>query len=137
MWMEVEEEEGDDNDDEDSFLFKSSVVKKNNKKTGEWNQVKMLNSVPVFFFFFFFFYGGAPPGDLLGPSISGLDSLVQMPFGCGEQNMINFAPNVYVLQYLEASRQQGEQRETVDRATEFMMAGNHNNHNTRLFFSDC
>ncbi|KAF5892202.1 antigen like protein, partial [Clarias magur] len=39
-------------------------------------------------------------GDILGPSISGLDSLIQMPYGCGEQNMINFAPNVYVLQYL-------------------------------------
>ncbi|XP_043962934.1 CD109 antigen isoform X2 [Gambusia affinis] len=39
-------------------------------------------------------------GDLLGPSISGLDSLVQMPYGCGEQNMIHFAPNVYVLRYL-------------------------------------
>lgn len=41
--------------------------------------------------------------------------------------MINFAPNVYVLQYLEASGQQGAQQETVERATEFMMAGNHNN----------
>lgn len=66
----------------------------------------------------------------MGPSISGLDSLVQMPYGCGEQNMINFAPNVYVLHYLEASSQQGAQQETVDRATEFMMAGNHNTLNT-------
>uniref|UniRef100_A0A3B5R9A9 Alpha-macroglobulin-like TED domain-containing protein n=1 Tax=Xiphophorus maculatus TaxID=8083 RepID=A0A3B5R9A9_XIPMA len=41
-------------------------------------------------------------GDLLGPSISGLDSLVQMPYGCGEQNMIHFAPNIYVLRYLSA-----------------------------------
>lgn len=80
--------------------------------------------------FFLLPLGGAPPGDLLGPSISGLDSLVQMPHGCGEQNMINFAPNVYVLQYLEASRQMGEQWETVERATEFMMAGNHNKRNT-------
>lgn len=39
-------------------------------------------------------------GDILGPSISGLDSLIQMPYGCGEQNMIHFAPNVYILQYL-------------------------------------
>ncbi|XP_048841043.1 CD109 antigen isoform X2 [Brienomyrus brachyistius] len=39
-------------------------------------------------------------GDILGPSISGLDSLLQMPSGCGEQNMINFAPSIYVLQYL-------------------------------------
>uniref|UniRef100_G1KD46 CD109 molecule n=1 Tax=Anolis carolinensis TaxID=28377 RepID=G1KD46_ANOCA len=39
-------------------------------------------------------------GDMLGPSINGLDSLIKMPYGCGEQNMINFAPNIYVLDYL-------------------------------------
>uniref|UniRef100_A0A7N6BLX1 CD109 molecule n=1 Tax=Anabas testudineus TaxID=64144 RepID=A0A7N6BLX1_ANATE len=44
-------------------------------------------------------------GDLLGPSISGLDSLIQMPYGCGEQNMINFAPSIYILQYLRATKQ--------------------------------
>ncbi|XP_063297810.1 CD109 antigen-like [Pelobates fuscus] len=44
-------------------------------------------------------------GDVLGPSIDGLESLIQMPYGCGEQNMINFAPNIYVLQYLTATKQ--------------------------------
>ncbi|KAF2975324.1 hypothetical protein EK904_013832 [Melospiza melodia maxima] len=44
-------------------------------------------------------------GDLLGPSINGLSSLIKMPYGCGEQNMINFAPNVYILQYLTKTRQ--------------------------------
>ncbi|XP_053316327.1 CD109 antigen-like [Spea bombifrons] len=44
-------------------------------------------------------------GDLLGPSIESLESLIQMPYGCGEQNMINFAPNIYVLQYLMATKQ--------------------------------
>uniref|UniRef100_A0A8C6Y3Q5 CD109 antigen n=1 Tax=Naja naja TaxID=35670 RepID=A0A8C6Y3Q5_NAJNA len=39
-------------------------------------------------------------GDKLGSSISGLESLVKMPYGCGEQNMINFAPNIYILDYL-------------------------------------
>uniref|UniRef100_A0A8C4QQE4 Uncharacterized protein n=1 Tax=Eptatretus burgeri TaxID=7764 RepID=A0A8C4QQE4_EPTBU len=42
-------------------------------------------------------------GDIMGPSIEGLQHLVQMPYGCGEQNMVKFAPNVYVLQYLEAT----------------------------------
>uniref|UniRef100_A0A3Q1G7R8 CD109 molecule n=1 Tax=Acanthochromis polyacanthus TaxID=80966 RepID=A0A3Q1G7R8_9TELE len=60
-------------------------------------------------------------GDLLGPSISGLESLIRMPYGCGEQNMINFAPNIYVLQYLNATGQ--ADRNTVNRATEFMMKG--------------
>ncbi|XP_072266287.1 CD109 antigen-like [Pyxicephalus adspersus] len=43
-------------------------------------------------------------GDLLVPSINGLQSLIQMPYGCGEQNMINFAPNIYILQYLFATQ---------------------------------
>ncbi|XP_018096068.1 CD109 antigen isoform X1 [Xenopus laevis] len=44
-------------------------------------------------------------GDFLGPSIKGLESLIRMPYGCGEQNMINFAPNIYVLQYLITTSQ--------------------------------
>ncbi|XP_070782389.1 CD109 antigen [Enoplosus armatus] len=60
-------------------------------------------------------------GDILGPSISGLDSLIQMPYGCGEQNMINFAPNIYVLQYLSATGQADQ--DATDRATAYMMRG--------------
>lgn len=44
-------------------------------------------------------------GDLLGPSINGLDKLITMPYGCGEQNMIVFAPNTYILLYLIATNQ--------------------------------
>jgi len=36
----------------------------------------------------------------MGPSIKGLERLVRVPFGCGEQNMIGMAPNVYVMSYL-------------------------------------
>ncbi|KAI1895828.1 hypothetical protein AGOR_G00110780 [Albula goreensis] len=39
-------------------------------------------------------------GNILGPSIAGLEVLIKLPYGCGEQNMINFAPNIYILQYL-------------------------------------
>ena len=35
-----------------------------------------------------------------------LGSLIRLPSGCGEQNMVNFAPNVYILQYLNATNQQ-------------------------------
>jgi len=38
----------------------------------------------------------------MGPTISGLSNLIQMPYGCGEQNMITFVPNIFVIQYLEA-----------------------------------
>ena len=42
-------------------------------------------------------------GDIMGPSLSGLDMLIQMPFGCGEQNMITLAPNVAAVKYLVAA----------------------------------
>lgn len=37
----------------------------------------------------------------MGPSISGVTNLLRMPHGCGEQNMITFVPNVFVVKYLE------------------------------------
>ncbi|KAL6033345.1 hypothetical protein STEG23_009987, partial [Scotinomys teguina] len=40
-------------------------------------------------------------GDIMGTALQHLDGLVQMPSGCGEQNMVMFAPIIYVLQYLE------------------------------------
>lgn len=60
-------------------------------------------------------------GDILALSISNLDSLVQMPLGCGEQNMIHFAPSVYVLQYLDKSAQ--DNKETRSRALGYMKEG--------------
>ncbi|KAK7492650.1 hypothetical protein BaRGS_00016129, partial [Batillaria attramentaria] len=44
-------------------------------------------------------------GDLMGPSVSGLDKLLRMPTGCGEQNMIGMAPDVFVASYLSATNQ--------------------------------
>ena len=41
----------------------------------------------------------------MGPSLSGIDSLLKMPYGCGEQNMLNFAPNIFIMQYLKATGQ--------------------------------
>ena len=41
----------------------------------------------------------------MGTSIQGLGSLLRMPYGCGEQNMINFAPAIYILDYLTATNQ--------------------------------
>ena len=43
-------------------------------------------------------------GSYLSQTIEGLEGLLQMPFGCGEQNMILFAPNVFVARYLEENR---------------------------------
>ncbi|XP_008633113.1 PREDICTED: alpha-2-macroglobulin-like protein 1 [Corvus brachyrhynchos] len=60
-------------------------------------------------------------GDLMGMALQNLGHLVQMPHGCGEQNMVLFAPVVYVLQYLEKTRQLSP--EIKDRATGFLRSG--------------
>lgn len=48
-----------------------------------------------------------PPGagDILGNALQNVDSLLAMPYGCGEQNMVRFAPNIYIQQYLEKTGQ--------------------------------
>lgn len=47
-------------------------------------------------------------GDIMGPSMEGIENLLQVPYGCGEQNMIGLAPNVYVLDYLKATSAEGD-----------------------------
>ena len=47
----------------------------------------------------------AVTSSFLTQTIDGLDALLQMPFGCGEQNMIVFAPDVYITKYLRDSGQ--------------------------------
>ncbi|XP_033109473.1 fibrillin-1-like isoform X4 [Anneissia japonica] len=44
-------------------------------------------------------------GDMMGKTLANLDKLLQMPTGCGEQNMLGFVPNIYVLQYLSETNQ--------------------------------
>ncbi|XP_073531669.1 CD109 antigen-like [Phyllobates terribilis] len=63
-------------------------------------------------------------GDVLGPSINGLESLIMMPYGCGEQNMINFAPNIFILLYLTTTNQL--KQDTRNRAIEYMERGYQN-----------
>ncbi|KAK3608165.1 hypothetical protein CHS0354_034124 [Potamilus streckersoni] len=44
-------------------------------------------------------------GDIMGPTLSNLKDLLKMPYGCGEQNMASWSPNIYVLQYLTNTNQ--------------------------------
>ncbi|XP_058245373.1 alpha-2-macroglobulin-like protein 1 [Hemibagrus wyckioides] len=44
-------------------------------------------------------------GDLMGRALQNLASLLAMPYGCGEQNMLRFTPNIFILQYLESTSQ--------------------------------
>lgn len=57
----------------------------------------------------------------MGPSISGLDSLLKMPYGCGEQNMLNFAPNIFVQKYLTITNNLTPDLEK--KAREYMIKG--------------
>lgn len=43
-------------------------------------------------------------GDIMGPGLSNVDDLLRIPYGCGEQNMINLVPNIVIMKYLESSR---------------------------------
>ncbi|KAF5913730.1 hypothetical protein HPG69_017506 [Diceros bicornis minor] len=56
------------------------------------------------------------PGDVMGPTLNHLNSLLRLPFGCGEQNVIHFAPNVFVLKYLQKTQQLSPEveKETTD-----------------------
>lgn len=44
-------------------------------------------------------------GDIMGPTVNNLDKLLRMPYGCGEQNMVNFVPNIVVADYLNTTGQ--------------------------------
>ncbi|XP_039543528.1 alpha-2-macroglobulin-like protein 1 [Pimephales promelas] len=60
-------------------------------------------------------------GDIMGRALKNLDGLLQMPSGCGEQNMIMLAPNIYILLYLKVTGQlTAAIRET---ATGFLQSG--------------
>ncbi|OXB53663.1 hypothetical protein ASZ78_013716 [Callipepla squamata] len=48
-------------------------------------------------------------GDTMGAAMQNLHQLLEMPFGCGEQNMVLFAPNIYVLDYLNKTGQLSEE----------------------------
>uniref|UniRef100_A0A7I4XSE1 TEP1-F n=1 Tax=Haemonchus contortus TaxID=6289 RepID=A0A7I4XSE1_HAECO len=60
-------------------------------------------------------------GDIMGPVLSNIEGLVRMPYGCGEQNMLNFVPNIVVLRYLKATNRAEPTIEA--KAVKFMEAG--------------
>ena len=71
-------------------------------------------------------------GDVLGGAVHHLDSLLQLPHGCGEQNMIRFAPNVYVLNYLASTGQLT--RDVEEKALNLLLTGQYLR--TDLFHGD-
>lgn len=61
------------------------------------------------------------PGDAFGLVAENMEDLLKMPYGCGEQNMINFAPNTYLINYLKQTRRLTPA--IRKKARSFMMAG--------------
>ncbi|KAL4009413.1 hypothetical protein ACER0C_003265 [Sarotherodon galilaeus] len=60
-------------------------------------------------------------GDILGRALKNLDGLLQMPYGCGEQNMALLAPNIYILHYLKGTQQLTTA--IMEKATNFLTSG--------------
>ncbi|XP_010179781.1 PREDICTED: alpha-2-macroglobulin-like protein 1, partial [Mesitornis unicolor] len=60
-------------------------------------------------------------GDIMGPALQNLDRLLELPFGCGEQNMVQFAPNIFILQYLNKTKQLDPEIEA--KALKFLKTG--------------
>lgn len=60
-------------------------------------------------------------GSVLSQTIAGLEQLLRMPFGCGEQNLVLFAPNVFVARYLKETGQ--EKPEVLAKAEKLMLTG--------------
>ncbi|XP_053305970.1 alpha-2-macroglobulin-like protein 1 [Spea bombifrons] len=44
-------------------------------------------------------------GDIMGSAINNVGQSLKLPFGCGEQNMVNFAPNIHIMEYLQSTKQ--------------------------------
>ena len=57
----------------------------------------------------------------MGPALSNLDGLLKMPYGCGEQNMAKFAPNIYIMDYLTNTDQVTQK--TREDAMHYMSSG--------------
>ena len=62
-------------------------------------------------------------GDIFGPSLENLDKLIKMPYGCGEQNMLNFAPAVFAAVYMNATNRFIQNTEFQDKIKRTLRTG--------------
>lgn len=60
----------------------------------------------------------------MGSALSNLQDLLRMPYGCGEQNMASWSPNIVALQYLSNTDQLTLEIETE--ALNYMRIGRDN-----------
>ncbi|XP_065356088.1 thioester-containing protein 1 allele S3-like [Calliphora vicina] len=59
-------------------------------------------------------------GHYLVPTVENFHDLIQMPSGCGDLNMVNFAPSVLILQYLKANGKLSKEKGLVESLTSAM-----------------
>lgn len=57
----------------------------------------------------------------MGRAMKNLDKLLAMPYGCGEQNMLLFAPNIFILNYLKSTGQLTP--DILEKAKRFLESG--------------
>ena len=62
-------------------------------------------------------------GDYMVPTLENYDDLIQLPTGCGEQNMVNFAPNILMLEYLKINGKLSQEKELVKRIRSYIDIG--------------
>ena len=53
--------------------------------------------------------------------LDNLDDLLRMPYGCGEQNMLNFAPTVFLTDYYFKTNTSDVEK--IEKAKKYMLAG--------------
>uniref|UniRef100_A0A3F2YVY5 TEP1-F n=1 Tax=Anopheles dirus TaxID=7168 RepID=A0A3F2YVY5_9DIPT len=65
--------------------------------------------------------------NILTNVIQNLDNLIKLPTGCGEQNMINFVPNIIALDYLKAMISTNTSfGKLIEQSTDFLRKGYQN-----------
>ena len=60
---------------------------------------------------------------MFGPSLENLDSLVKMPSGTGEQNLLHFATAVFAAVYMKATNRWNKDPELQKKIEEMLRTG--------------
>ncbi|KAJ8029030.1 Murinoglobulin-1 [Holothuria leucospilota] len=60
-------------------------------------------------------------GDLVGNTLSNVEDLIRMPYGCGEQNLVSMVPNIVALQYLQSVGESSSEIE--EQAKRYILSG--------------
>ena len=97
----------------------SIYLRKNEAQSSPKVLISAYPALPIYSHFHMAFFWVL--GDLMGPTLK-VDSLLKLPYGCGEQNMVNFAPSIYIMKYLSSVEQLSESIE--NKAKNIMRTGN-------------